>query len=201
MPYNDRLTILLRLCGLLFLILFIHLLAESVSKKKRTLEGYWPAYIITVCFAVAHLSISLYYSTCGSLNLFNPVIYGSNFVQRSLGDLLVNSVLFCWFVLFAWSKLQQKEKSLQPVSGAVKMGGRDLVALYLLIFSTFILASVIRSFVADSKISFDVTDFFSLNQYYRRWVLWYWPACPYPIIIFRSCYSVLFFLFSGKEIS
>jgi two-component system, NtrC family, nitrogen regulation sensor histidine kinase NtrY len=39
------------------------------------------------------------------------------------------------------------------------------IALLVLIASTFLLASMIRSLIADSKISFDVTDFFSLNQY------------------------------------
>ena len=40
-----------------------------------------------------------------------------------------------------------------------------ILALCLLIFSTFILATVIRSLVSDSKISFDVTNFFSLSRY------------------------------------
>ena len=40
-----------------------------------------------------------------------------------------------------------------------------ILSLCLLIYSTFILSSVIRSIVADSKISFDVTNFFSLNRY------------------------------------
>lgn len=162
-PYNDRGTILLRLAAVLFLILFIHLLAESESRRKGP---WWAVGLLTFLLVVLRL---LTYSFPFILNLrqfelFSPLIYGSNFVQRSLGDLLVNSVLFCWIVLFAWSKLQQKEKINASFPLPLKwLAG--LISLYLLIFSTFILASVIRSFVADSKISFDVTDFFGLNQY------------------------------------
>ncbi|MGH2552790.1 MAG: ATP-binding protein, partial [Chitinophagaceae bacterium] len=91
-------------------------------------------------------------------------IYGSNIVQRSLGDLLVNSFLFCWIILFAWSKIHLLEKQ-EPAINIKKKWITGIVALYMLIFSTFMLASVIRSMVADSKISFDVTDFFGLNVY------------------------------------
>jgi len=50
----------------------------------------------------------------------------------------------------------------------VKGAGKWIIAtlaLLVLVVSTFILASTINSLVADSKISFDVTDFFSLNKY------------------------------------
>ena len=32
--------------------------------------------------------------------LFDPSIYSSSFVLKSLGDLLINSFLFCWIILF-----------------------------------------------------------------------------------------------------
>ena len=40
-----------------------------------------------------------------------------------------------------------------------------IVAMFILMFSTFQLANIVRSLVADSKISFNVTDFFSLDIY------------------------------------
>ena len=53
---------------------------------------------------------------------------------------------------------------LRRVRGAGKWVIATL-ALLILVVSTFVLASTINSLVADSKISFDVTDFFSLNKY------------------------------------
>lgn len=96
--------------------------------------------------------------------IFNPVIYGADAVQRSLGDLLINALLLCWVVLFAWSKLRYIEN---PVSGlSLKLRWLlGLLALCTLIYSSFVLANVVRSLVSDSKISFDVTNFFSLDWY------------------------------------
>mgnify|MGYP001569740688 FL=1 len=162
-PYNNRSTILLRLAGVLFLFLFIHLLAESESKRK----GAWSAIGLLTLILVVFRLLTYYFPFIFNqrqFELFSPLIYGSNFVQRSLGDLLVNSILFCWIVLFAWAKLQHREKPTVEFPVRLKWV-TGIFSLYLLIFSTFVLATVIRSFVADSKISFDVTNFFGLNLY------------------------------------
>ncbi|HEV7783489.1 MAG TPA: HAMP domain-containing sensor histidine kinase [Chitinophagaceae bacterium] len=161
--YNDRRTILLRFGGVIFLFLFIHLLAESVARRKKT----WKAIgLLTVVLLVLRL-LTYYYPSLLNLRqfeLFSPVIYGSNAIQRSLGDLLINSILFCWVVLFAWSKLRYIDDPTTGFSPRLRWI-TGILALCLLIFSTFILATVIHSLVADSKISFDVTNFFSLNRY------------------------------------
>ncbi len=162
-PYNDRRTILLRFSGVLFLFLFIHLLVESVSRKNKT----WKA-IGLLTIVLIFLRLTTYYFpsilNLRQFELFSPLIYGSNAIQRSLGDLLVNSILFCWVVLFAWSKLRYIENPTTNFSVRLRWAA-GLFALCLLIISTFVLATVIRSLVADSKISFDVTNFFSLNRY------------------------------------
>lgn len=162
-PYNDRKTILLRSAGLLFLFLFIHLLVETIARGGRT----WKAIGMLSLLLVALRLASYYFPSLLNLRqfeIFSPVIYGSNMIQRSLGDLLINSVLFCWVVLFAWSKLRDQENPGMMFSRRIKWIA-GIFSLCLLIFSTFILATVIRSLVADSKISFDVTNFFSLNRY------------------------------------
>jgi two-component system nitrogen regulation sensor histidine kinase NtrY len=161
--YNDRRTILLRFGGVIFLFLFIHFWVESVARRRKT----WVAIgLLTIVLLVLRL-LTYYDPTLLNLRqfeLFSPLIYGSNAIQRSLGDLLINSILFCWVVLFAWSKLRHID---DPTAGfSLKLRWvTGVLSLCLLILSTFILATVIRSLVADSKISFDVTNFFSLNRY------------------------------------
>ena len=155
LPYSNRVTILLRLAAILFLFLFIYLLVESVTKSK----GPWKATGLLILILMVFRLLTYYFPFIFNqrqFEIFSPMIYGSNIVQRSLGDLLVNAILFCWIVLFAWSKLQ---------FGGKQIGGHPLklkwitgiFSLYLLILSTFVLASVIRSLVADSKISFDTS--------------------------------------------
>lgn len=162
-PYNDKRTIYLRLAAILLLLLFIYKYTELYAKKN----GTWKAIGLLGILLLLTRLISYLYPALLNLRqfeFFSPLIFGSNLIQRSLGDLVINSILFCWLVLFAWSRLKNEDDLSRGFSSAVKLLA-GLLALIFLIFSTFTLASVIRSLVADSKISFDVTNFFSLNQY------------------------------------
>lgn len=161
-PFNNKLTILLRIGGLVLLLLFIHLLAESLSRKK-----VWRG-VLFLGLALLAIRLATYFFpfllNLRQFELFDPSIYGSNMVQRSLGDLFINSAFFCWFVLFTWSRIQHVENIVLRLPRWLKWI-TGLLSLCLLIYSTFILSSVIRSIVADSKISFDVINSFGLDRY------------------------------------
>lgn len=197
-PYNDRFTIFLRLGGVVLLFLFIHLLAESVSRRHSA----WKAIGLLALIVIGLRILTYYYPAILNLRqfeLFDPAIYGSNAVQRSLGDLLLNAILFCWIVLFAWQQLHHQQDIGARFSRPVKWIA-GLVSLCLLIYSTFVLAAVIRSMVADSKISFDVTDFFSLN---RHTVFGFVALACLSLSYYyftQLLYRLIFPLFAGRTI-
>ncbi len=161
--YNNWFTLVLRFTGLFFLLLFFHFLSEKIAAK----HGVWKG-IATLSFLVILLRLLLYLEpdifNFRQFELFNPRIYGSSGLQRSLGDLLLNSLLLCWILVFAWSKTKNVEP-LITIKSDFQKRLFAFFALLILILSTFFLASVIKSMVADSKISFDVTNFFSLDIY------------------------------------
>lgn len=157
---NDKVTIILRVSALLILLLVVHLFAEMFA-RKRIGKGV----MFLVCCLVFIRVLTYIFPEILNLRqfpLFDPQIYGSSIVQRSLGDLLLNSIFFCWMVVFTWSKVHQRKDLTTPWIKSIKWPVA-IFCICLLIYSTFILSSVIRSIVADSKISFDVTNFFSLN--------------------------------------
>ncbi len=162
-PYNSNFTIILRFGALFLLLIFIQVFVESISRTK----GIWNAIgTLSVLLILLRLILYLFPSLLNlrQFEFFSPLIYGSNLVQRSLGDLFINVIFFGWIILYAWSKLQDTKE--YPLSINLKLKRViGILALLLLVVSTFTLASLIRSLVADSKISFDVTNFFSLNRY------------------------------------
>ena len=163
-PYNDTITVILRLLALCFFFVFAHSLAESVAREKSS-QWRGVAALIMILF-VFRMVIYFFPSIFEfrQFELFDPSIYGTNLINRSLGDLLINSLIFSWVTVFAWSKLGNRLDLLRRFKGARKwiIGTASLL---ILVISTFMLASIIKSLVADSKISFDVTDFFSLDKY------------------------------------
>jgi hypothetical protein len=94
--------------------------------------------------------------------LFDPRVYGSNPIHRSLGDLLINSIFFCWLVLFSWQKIRSTGfYDLSIKRGIIK----GVIGSLVVVAVTFLTAYIIRSLAADSSISFDVINFFSLTPY------------------------------------
>ncbi|MBK8953313.1 MAG: histidine kinase [Chitinophagaceae bacterium] len=160
-PYNDKKTVLIRLGGLLLLLIFLQMLAETTASRRNIWQGI---IVLIVSFTLVRFVFYLY---PGLFNLrqfefFNPAVYGSNIVQRSLGDLFFNSILLGWIVLFSWFRLRHIENPGSIFSNKWKWVA-GITALLLLVAGSFVVASVVRSLVADSKISFDITNFFSLD--------------------------------------
>ena len=195
-PYNDNVTLVLRLGGLFLLLLFVHLVAESLARQTRV----WKAIaFLGGCLILLRVVM---YQLPFLLNqrqfvLFDPSIYGSDIIQKSLGDLLINAIVFCWIVVFAWSKISHRS-DFGILSTRIWKWVVGAFSLVLLIFSTFLLANTIRSMVADSKISFNVIDFDSLNIF-SVVALLFLPACRWDTIILHRFYSNSYSRFLKEE--
>jgi len=160
---NDWLTMLLRILGSLLTLFFFHNVAVAISRSIGAVAGV----SFMVILMIGLRALSYFFPVPANFRqfeLFDPVIYGSSFISRSLGDLLINSILFFWLVVFARIRFSKQNIHLQIKSIAWRRAAIIGLALVLVV-ATFIGGHVIRSLVADSQISFDVTNFFSLNIY------------------------------------
>ncbi len=162
-PKNNLVSVLFRIFAAIFVLLFIHLLAIKIAVNKSLTKAL--LFLIPVIFLLRLLS---YYFPVPlnfrQFELFDPSVYGSNIVLRSLGDLLINAVLFTWIVLFIHNQMYEKKIRLtnhKPVFRWLLLAA----VCILLLTATFIAGHIIRSMVADSQISFDVINFFTLNIY------------------------------------
>jgi len=159
---NNIISVVLRLLAALSVLLFIHFCALFFASKRLWLG------ILFFLVTVVSLRVTSYFFPIPlnfrQFELFDPAIYGSNFILRSLGDLLINALLFAWFILFVRNQLQEKEVVLQLGSPVTKWLSLAVISSLLLLV-TFEGSFIIRSMVADSQISFDVINFFSLTIY------------------------------------
>lgn len=162
-PANDVLTFLLRLAALILLTVYMHLASDAIVRRYGALRGIalHIAGLITVrvllfCFPV--------FFQLKQYRLFNPDIYGSNWLNPSLGDLLLNVLTFCWIVIFSWYHTGPIKELPAWLKGYRKYAA-GIAALLVLILFTFEAADLVKSLVADSKVSFQVNDFFKLDGY------------------------------------
>ncbi len=162
-PKNNMVAVWFRLLAAIFVLLFIHLLATGMAKK----QGLTRAGLFLILVIVTLRLLSYYFPVplnFRQFELFDPAIYGSNFVLRSLGDLLINSLLFTWFTLFIHNQMHEKNIHFTGIKPVFRWIILAVVSILLLV-ATFISGQIVRSMVADSQISFDVINFFTLNIY------------------------------------
>ncbi|MEO5782663.1 MAG: hypothetical protein ABIQ07_05290, partial [Ginsengibacter sp.] len=97
--HNNIISLWLRIIAALLVLLYIHVVANFYVAKKGIWKGFSFLFlsILALRFISYYLPIPINFR---QLEMFNPAIYGSNMVLRSLGDLFINSILFAWLVLF-----------------------------------------------------------------------------------------------------
>lgn len=135
----------------------------SVAKNKNK---FWPGLIIFVFIIAARL---LLYEwgipfNLDTLTIFSPTLYASSRYLSSLGDLFISVFFALWLLTFIMRDTNYREyfTKVSPAPAKFLLSVLLLVlqALYLLFF-----VSIIRSVILDSRISFDVTHFYSVSVY------------------------------------
>lgn len=153
----DWLTITFRLLGILCILLLIHQICVRLIEKNDFNKTFIVVTIVIVGFRAILYRFHNFPFNKNKLTLFDPSIYASNFLHPSLGDLLINLCLIFWLLTFY--------KNNKPIVNSKINSVKYIFNLFVfcLIINAFI--SIIKSLVIDSKISFDVSNFFSLNSY------------------------------------
>lgn len=159
---NNTIAAVLRIVAMIIILLLVQLLAGNLAKQN---------FYKGVLFLSGHLLLarllSYYFAVPVNLRqfeLFDPKIYAADNIFRSLGDLLINAVFFLWLVLFIRHYMQEKG-IVAKVKSTVAKFVVVLLGILVLLSSAFGIGNIIRSMVADSQISFDVINFFTLNVY------------------------------------
>ncbi len=162
-PKNNPVAVWFRILGVIFIFLFIHLCATYIATSPGLLKSI--LFLTLLVFVLRFISYFIPFPlNFRQFELFDPSIYGSDIVFRSLGDLLINAVLFAWVALFIHNQLQENKILITNKRPQFKWIMLAVVTMLLLV-ATFVSGQVIRSMVADSQISFDVINFFTLNIY------------------------------------
>jgi len=161
--HDNIFAIWLRILAAVLILFFIQKLANFYVERKGFLTGFLVLIIPVILLRVLSYRFQIPFNF-QQLKLFDHSFYGANIFIRSLGDLLINSILFIWVVLFIrvhfnydFSKIKFKNELYKYATIVF------IIALMILI--TLIGGYTVQSVVGDTQISFDVINFFTLNIY------------------------------------
>lgn len=154
----DLVTVLLRLLAIFCLLAFLHNISSEWVRMYSFYQGFFfllgSVFILRIITYRFHVPFDF-----SKIQLFDPGIYASNIIHPSLGDLLVNAALVYWLLRF------YRSRRLFPImaNSDHSPGNRSWFNTFVLAFCGLFLASIVSSLQEDAKISFDVSNFFSLS--------------------------------------
>lgn len=151
---------LLSLACLLFLINSICL---DIGKRKKPFLGWVMLFVFCVLLSLAHIHIPLPSGFANS-QLFSPELLASGDSIRSFGDLLRNVSFDCWVLLYLFLNVKIREQRFFKNKLFDQLF--RLLVCFLLITDLYMgQAQSMYQLVIDSKISFEVSDFYNLTFY------------------------------------
>ena len=162
-PQDSILAIWLRIVATLIILFFIGRVANYYEQKK----GFWYGLSMLVLPLIILRSITYLFPVpfdFKNFELFDPSVYSGNILLHSLGDLMINSVLFIWVILFIRSRYRYDYSKIKFTRPLYKYATIIILCIGMILF-TWLGSFIIQSLVADSQISFDVINFFTLNLY------------------------------------
>lgn len=144
--------------SLIILLFYLYNLFDFIRKKPLFL-------LLAFCFDAIFLRfVFMYFEIPGFLyqtDLFSPFYYATSFISPSLGDLVVNSLL--WLTL-AWIFYDKFNFSLKEYKISVKI----FLSFILILISGilfYLLISTIRRMVMDSNIELNLNNIFNIDIY------------------------------------
>lgn len=155
----NWLTLTLNIVAILLLLIIVHIAAHYLSITYGYLTGiFFLTGMVLFLRALTYFFPSLL--NLRQYELFDPGVYSSSAVLNSLGDLLINSFLFCWIVLFIRREVGDRKFRISRNKTIFWIS--LVVPVLMLVATTFVFSSIIKSLIGDGHISFNVTNFFSL---------------------------------------
>lgn len=155
--------IVLMLAALLFTIFWFQLITTYYTRNKSFLHGF--LILVTVLGTFRMLTYWLGFPfNLDVLPLFRPQLYASSALLSSLGQLLLNALLFLWVIIFIVRHARYdilKEAKLSPI---VKFVSAVAIIVFFFLYS-FGYINIVSSLITDSNISFDVSHFYTISTY------------------------------------
>ncbi len=163
--YSDTpvgFSVFLRVVALLCLFIFINNIASEIVTRQNFRSGFA---LLVASFLILRLIIffSRFPFNYQVTTLFDPAVYHSGNINRSLGDLMLNALITLWIILFFRKKIKARQwhsLRLSSVYNAFIFSSFILIPLL-----SFYVADIISSLVVHSVISFNAADFFSLSLF------------------------------------
>lgn len=159
----GTIIIVVGLFAVLFSVFWLQLITTWLARNRSYWQGFFVLGGAILAFRILSYRFGLPFNL-ESLPIFQPQLYATSQLLNSLGQLLINTLLFLWLVLYiarhARLDFIVELKLRTPARLACAAG--IILALFVYCFSYI---NITSSLITDSSISFDVSHFYTISTY------------------------------------
>ncbi|OSZ82440.1 hypothetical protein CAP35_03995 [Chitinophagaceae bacterium IBVUCB1] len=159
----DWLMMLLLAGALIASIAWLQLISINISRKRSNILGFAITVIVITGCRLLTYQFGMPFNL-SNLPIFSPQIYATSDIHRSLGDLLLNALCVLWIVAYVVGNVSVGDISFGRVNKYWRYVLATIFSL-LIIAAAFTFINLINSLVVDSAISFDASNFYSINKF------------------------------------
>jgi len=159
----GTLFIILLAGAVLVSISWIHLMIIYFTRNRSSLAGFLSTLgIITIIRTLLFIWGPPF--NMSSLLFFSPLLYASSSWLPSFGDLFIDTLCLLWLVIFVTRHTPYKHYFDNVPAGRLR-GVLPAVLAATMVAYMLLFVGIVRSLVLDSSISFDVSQFYSIDIY------------------------------------
>ncbi len=151
------------LLGLVCILLFIHYLCLEFGRRKGPFWGWVLLLVCCMLLSIVHVYAPMP-TGFANTQLFSPELLASGDTIRSFGDLLRSVVFDCWLLLYLFQNVPIRKRPFfkHPLPDKLFR-----LLLCLLLISDLYNGQAVSMYqlIIDSKISFEVSDFYNITIY------------------------------------
>lgn len=159
----DNVMLGLVILAILFSIFWFQLITIYYTRKRSFWTGFFILTTVLLVLRVLSYRFGLPFNL-KSLEIFSPQLYATSVLLPSLGELLINALLFLWLAVFIIRNASYDFLQELKMSPVIKFILALCFSVVLIVYC-FAYINIISSLVADSKISFDVSHFYTVSTY------------------------------------
>jgi len=194
MRSNHPMALFFYISALICLLLWLHQTAVHFSRKLNIVSGI--LFFIISILAIRFLGLKFDFPIAfHQYDSFNPKLIQFGGLGHSIGDLFINAALFLWVMVYLRSRLTEWKGRDQALKPLLKYLMQLLSALVILI-SAYLASDIIRIIVNHPAISFEVFNFFSLDQFS---VLGFLTLTLIAMSFFFLCQNLVIFHQKSKQ--
>ena len=159
---GNWLALISQILAITSILFYLHLIGNFLALRNGWKNGFF--FLFASLFILRGITYLIQLPFSWQYYQLFQQLQDQQILNRSLGDILINALLMLWLLLFVRSHITNNASKKKTHKKGYSFLNLIVTSLALLLFM-FYYGHIIKTLVLEPNVSFDVINFFSLDQF------------------------------------